>query len=369
MGRGGAEKQLLTLVRNLAPEKYSITTFFFYEEGALLDELKKIENVNVISLSKRKRWDILGFYTHLVKSMRAFGADIIYGYLDIPNIFALLVGRQIDAKVIFGVRASNMKFRRYGFTLSIVYWIEVLLSQFTHRIITNSYAGYQYHSKRGFPRKKMIVIPNGIDTSEYRKDTSERKLLHSKWGISDEQRVVGIVGRLDPMKGHQSFLRMAAILQRQFSDVRFVCVGDGSDEYEQELRRLAITIGVNSTLVWAGSYEKMASVYSSIDILVSSSSFGEGFSNVIGEAMACEVPCVVTDVGDSALIVGETGRVVPPDDPQALFEGVADLLRLSTAERAELGCHARKRIQGNFSVQNMVKATEQVFADLVGDDE
>ena len=152
----------------------------------------------------------------------------------------------------------------------------------------------------------MAVIPNGIDTSRFREMPGSGARLRALWGVRDDQILIGLVGRLDYMKDHPTFLRAAAKLTHHNDSVRFVCVGGGPISYAAQLKDLSSELGLHDRIVWAGDQDDMPSVYSALDLLVSSSS-GEGFSNVIGEAMACGVPCVVTDVGDSALIVGETG--------------------------------------------------------------
>lgn len=367
MGQGGAERQLLTLLNNLNSSRYRVGVFLFYEEGALLNELTKIESITVVTLHKKSRWDLFGFYISFVQGLRNFDADILYSYLDIPNIFAALAGKQTDTKTILGVRSSDMQFSRYGVILAIAYWVEIVLSHLADRIVSNSFGGHEYHIKRGFPRNKTIVIPNGIDIKRYQKHTQSPPDLRSAWGIADENCLIGLVARLDPMKGHSSFLKMASLLLAQFPQARFVCVGDGEADYVEKLRSLADELALTDSLVWAGSTAEMPPVYNSLDILVSSSIYGEGFSNVIGEAMACEIPCVVTNVGDSAYIVGETGRVVTPNDPEALAVTVSELIQMPAEARAELGRRARQRIQENFSVAKMVASTEKLFDELMSE--
>ncbi len=176
--------------------------------------------------------------------------------------------------------------------------------------------------------------------------------------------VVGILATFTPAKDHATFLRAAARLVPARPDVRFVCVGDGPAPYRQELRALADDLGLGERLRWAGPASEMPAVYNALDV-ATSTSFGEGFPNVIGEAMACGIPCVVTDVGDSAAIVGDTGRVVSPRDPAALASGLGELLDLSDEERLALGQAARERIAGRFSVQELVRRTTATLVDLV----
>ena len=168
-----------------------------------------------------------------------------------------------------------------------------------------------------------------------------------------------MVGRLDPMKGHPTFLRAASLLAQKMPGVRFVCVGDGPDAYKNELAALGEQLGLSGNLVWAGPQADMRAVFNAFDLASSSSSFGEGFPNVIGEAMACKIPCVVTDVGDSPWIVEKTGMVVPPDDPKALAEGWEQFLKEDRNEKAR---KARLRIENNFSLDHLVNRTEEALS-------
>ena len=200
------------------------------------------------------------------------------------------------------------------------------------------------------------MIPNGIDTEKFRVLPDSRIKLRREWRIRDGQLLIGLVARLDPMKGHPVFLRAAALLAKERDDVRFVCVGDGPDE--MELHQLSHELGLDSVLIWAGSRLDMPAVYNALDILVSSSSYGEGHSNVIVEAMACGVPCVVTNVGDSARIIGEAGGgvVVHPDDTDALFMSIQKLI--TGKDRWSL-MDVRQSVVHRYDKRTMVLRTEK----------
>ena len=182
--------------------------------------------------------------------------------------------------------------------------------------------------------------------------------------MREYMKAIGLVGRLDPMKDHQTFIRAAAQLVEQRKDLRFVCVGDGPTSYRQELIRLCQELNVSEYFMFAGTRENMPAIYNAMDIVVSSSSYGEGFSNAIGEAMACNVPCVVTGVGDSGWILGENGRVVPPKNPRALRKAIGKLLDDLDAD-GNRGEQIRQRVINNFSVPKLVRATEIVLLSIL----
>jgi len=141
-------------------------------------------------------------------------------------------------------------------------------------------------------------------------------------------------------------------------------VGDGPDSYKSKLRALAEELRLTEKLIWAGFRDDLAAVYNALDLLTSSS-YGEGFPNVVAEAMACGIPCVVTDVGDSACIVGDTGLVVPPKDPEALSNGWKEILALSQLDREARGKASRARIVEEFSVNQLVERTQTVLEGLL----
>lgn len=360
---GGAERQLVTLAKGLHERKCSVLVLVFYPNGPLEKDLIDA-GVQVYSLNKRGRWDIFSFLMRLVRVLRQEKPDILHGYLGTSNILTILLkpfSRNI--RMVWGVRASNMDLAQYDWLSCLSYKIECQLSRFADLIIVNSHAGFDYAVAHGLPKTKMVVIPNGIDTERFRPDRKAGLRLRAKWGIAEEHKLVGLVGRLDPMKDHITFLKAAAILIKERKDIRFVCVGDGPEEYRENLHELSKQLGLAECLVWAGACEDMLAVYNALDICSSSSSYGEGFPNVIGEAMACGVPCVVTDVGDSALIVGDTGIVVPPKSPEQLAKGWE--LMLQEIDNNDLKENVRMRISINFSKQKLIQTTSKFLCRLL----
>lgn len=359
---GGSQRQVVTLVKSLSQDKFEVTVLCFYSGEPLEQDLKN-SNVRVIGLDKRGRWDIFGFWSHLITQMRLLNPDLIHGYLGVPNILTIFLKPFFPScRMIWGLRNSQMDLARYDWLRGLSFQIERFLSPLADLIIVNSHVAIGDHVGKGFPANKMIVIPNGIDTERFKPDRAARLKFRGEWGIGADTLLIGLVARLDPMKDHQNFLKAAALLSRQRQDVRFICVGTGAEDYAKKLYRLADELGIDDMVIWTGAYANMPAVYNGLDIATSTSCYGEGFSNAIGEAMACAVPCVVTDVGDSAWIVGDSGVVVEPNNPEALAAGW--LLCLSQ-ERHELGGQARERILENFSVNRLVSASQQAFEELL----
>lgn len=359
--RGGAERQLVVLVKGLASRGHAVVVAVFYADGAYETELAAA-GVRVIHLRKQGRWDMLPFLTRLLRLLRKERPTVLHSYLGVPNLLAVVLKLFLPRiQIIWGVRASNVDLSRYDWLSRLAYVLECRLARFASSIIANSHAGKHYAVANGFPETKMVVIPNGIDTDYFRFDSEGRRVVRLAWGVGEDEILVGLVGRLDPMKDHPVFLEAASHIAREHRGVRFVCVGGGPADYAEALKQRAADLGLTNQLIWAGARDNMPTVYSALDIASSSSSYGEGFSNTIAEAMACGVPCVVTDVGDSALIVGGTGSVVPSGDHSALAAAIQRLTDLPPEERQELGAACRVRIVSEFSVDKLVQRTEQAL--------
>jgi glycosyltransferase involved in cell wall biosynthesis len=338
----------------------------YYPGGPLAAPLHRAPGVRHVCLGKRGRWDTVPFLARLLRTLRRLRPQVLHSYLDSANILAALAKPLLPGtRIVWGVRASNMDWRRYDWLQRCLAQLERRLAPQADLIIANSQAGKAHYLARGYPADRLIVIPNGIDTDRFRPDPAGRARLRAAWRVGAEERLIGLVARLDPMKDHPTFLRAAAQLACERLDVRFVCVGGGPASYRAQLQTLATALGLGARLVWAGEQAEMAAVYSALDVACLSSAFGEGFPNVVGEAMACEVPCVVTDVGDAALIVGDTGAVVPPGDPAALAAGLRDMLRRIDAAGAALGARARARVAQEYSTTRLVAATAQALAELL----
>lgn len=358
---GGAERQAILLAKGLRDRGHQPVVAVFYCGGPLEKDLYE-GGIPIIDLSKRGRWDLLRFFPRLVKVLRRERPDVLLGYLFEPNLLTVALKPFLPScKIVWGVRNSNFEFDRYDWVFRLSFKLNCWLSRFADAIIANSRVGRDYHVSHGFPMASTLVIPNGIDTERFHPDSSSRRRIRGDWGVRDDDKLIGIVGRLAPMKDHPNFLRAAALLMREQSNLRFVCVGDGPPDYRASLYELAGTLGVTNQIIWVEGQKDMPAVYSALDVLVSSSSHGEGFANVIGEAMACGVPCAVTDVGDSAWVVGNRGEVVPAKDPEALKNAIGKLLDQMPYAAAQI----RQRIVEELSADHLILKTEGLLHKLI----
>jgi glycosyltransferase involved in cell wall biosynthesis len=360
---GGTQRQLVELVRALDKRRFVVTVATFYDGGTLRAELRGQPGIRVVSLHKTGRWDLIGFGLRLLRLARQVRPHIVHGYLDNANELSLLAGRLTGARVVWGLRGSGAAHApgdRLGAALTHA---GAGLSRFADLLIVNSAAGRRYYHALGYPARRLMVIRNGIDTARFRPDPAAWAAQRHAWQIGPDVALVGLVGRIDPLKDHATFLQAAARLAAICPAAQFVCVGDGPAVLQQQLVAQAATLGLESRLRWVGTGQAMPQIYNALDLLVSSS-ISEGFSNVIAEAMACGVPCVVTAVGDSARLVGNPAQVVPPRDPARLAHACARLLALPPAGHAARGAAARARIVRHFSVAHLAAQTERALRDL-----
>jgi glycosyltransferase involved in cell wall biosynthesis len=362
---GGVERQLVIMAKGMDKTRFEPVVLCFYGGGALQAEIAQA-GIRVISLDKHDRWDVIGFLWRLSRKIAELKPDVLHGYLPVPNFLAALLKLvHPSMRVVLGVRTSGKELGNYDWTFRLSFWLERLFARLADLVIVNSQAGKTAYLKKGFPPEKIVVISNGIDTEVFHPEAVLRRALRAEWGVAETALLVGIIGRLDPMKGHSVFLKAAAALDR--SDMRFVVVGDGPQAYRQRLVDLGNSLGLGKRLVWAASRRDVTPVYNALDICCSASLFGEGFPNVVGEAMACGIPCVVTAIGDSDWVAGNTGIAVAPNDCNALSEAIARLSGLSREERSNLGQQARQRVVENFSAGLMIRRTEDTLEALVGD--
>jgi glycosyltransferase involved in cell wall biosynthesis len=363
LGHGGAERQLVTLARGLSEQGFGVTIATFYPGGPLERELGG-SAVTLQHLAKRGRWDVAGFIRRLAAFARKVDPHIIHGYMPTSNLLATAVRVVVPrTRLVWGVRASGLDRSQYDWLARREFDASRMLARRADLIIANSYQGARWHREQGYPERRLVVIPNGIDVQRFRPDEAARRRRRAAWGIPESAFLVGLVGRLDPMKDHPTFLRAAARLAATVPEARFVCVGEGPTSYADELRALGESLGLGARLRWEPPGVDVHESYAALDVLASTSAFGEGFSNVIGEAMACGIPCAVSDCADAARIVGDTGLVVPVGDPAAT---AAAWDRLRATDRPVLGGAARARIVSEFSVELLVARTADALRPLLG---
>lgn len=234
------------------------------------------------------------------------------------------------------------------------------------RIVCCSQATYDVHAREGYDAGRMMVIPNGFDTSKFAPDAEARKAVRRELGISDTAPLIGLIARFDPQKNHAGFMAAAALLHARIPDAHFLLCGDGVTWDNPALRGPVESAGLRPFFRLLGRRDDVPRLMAALDVATSSSTYGEAFPLIVGEAMACGVPCVVTDVGDSAALVGDTGVTVAPGDPNALAQGWLHLLR-DTAPDARLrqGQAARARVQSLYGLDQIAERYANLYRGMV----
>lgn len=372
IGVGGVIRQLSLLAGGLKERGHHVSVLALYpidkDWGSMWEATQVPARVLYASRPGRILPECAGLLRAALELRRLIEKDriqVLYAFQGhtVRLISWLAVSSVTGAKIVWGVQGSIPETRPGGYRQkqSPSLYVNKWVSPYVPLVIYNSQAGLASRRKLGYRCGTELVINNGIDTRRFRPDPEARDIVRREWGVPADSPLIGIAARLSPVKGHADFLKAASLLFRERGDVRFVCVGDGQEYFKNELKFLGRELGLDGRLIWAGVREDMPSVMNALDVLCSSS-YSEGSPNVIGEAMACGVPCVVTDAGDSALIVGDLGIVVPPDDPAALARGLGDMLNmLPKVSRDEL----RRRIEENFTLEKMIGETEKALEKLL----
>lgn len=364
LGLGGSERQLGNLAVGLHTRGHDVRVLVLYGGEPAEDELRK-EGIPVINLGKKGPVGAPVALFRLRRYLKRHPVDILYSFHGLPNLLALLVrSHHRYPAVIVGVRATCMDMAQRPWLQRIAYNLEPKLAMRADLVIANSHAGCRDADLRGFPTDRLCVVPNGTDTRQFSPDRDAGLRLRRELHIAASTPLVGMVARIDQMKDHRTFFQAAVMVRDREPVARFLCVWDGDAIGQAELAERAAQLGLNKALTWVRGTSHMRDFYNAMDVVASSSSYGEGFPNVVGEAMACGCICVVTDVGDSARLVDGLGIVVPPKDAVKLAEGI--LKALSGVRREEYAALAREHIVQHYSLDAMVENTLQNLLKLVG---
>jgi glycosyltransferase involved in cell wall biosynthesis len=364
LGLGGSEQQLVNLAIGLHARGYDVRVIVLYGGEPLERALSQVR-VPVVNLNKKTAIGAFAAVFRLRRYIRRERVHIIYSFHGLPNLLAALT-RLVDrhVKIVIGVRATRMDVSGRAWWQRWAYWLEPRLATCADLIIANSHAGHKDAAQRGFPSSKLRVVLNGIDASRFLPDRAAGLRMRRELNIDASARVVGLVARIDPMKGHRTFLEAAAIVKAKEANARFLCVWEGDPLEQQRLTQLSRRLGLGETVLWTRGDRDMGTFYNAMDVAVSASCYGEGFSNTIAEAMACGCQCVVTDAGDSARLVEGLGIIVPPRDSSKLAAGI--LTALTTPYCKERSMRARERILLRYSVDAMVNGTSDYLLQLMG---
>lgn len=354
LDRAGSERQLLLLAKGLLKIGHQVSVVSISGPGELDYEAKE-SGLNLIQMGGGKG-GLIGSWVRYVSWIRTAKPDVVYAFL--PRQHALVTitkAMNSKGKIVWGLRASEVQWADYGWQARVFFPLVTFLARFADLYIANSWAGADYHVRRGYQEQRMEVVPNGIDTSTFRPNEQLRMEQRREWGVPDSAPLVGMLGRFDPAKGQADFVRLAAVVVGANPTVRFVSVGKCTDEQWELLAGLVDGLGLGGHVLVRGQTLHPERALNAFDVLVLPSKT-EGFPNVVAEAMACGVPVVGFDVGDTRIILDEYGAVVAAGDIDALAGGVCSQLSLTGGAAA-----LRASIEARFSVHQMVSNTERLL--------
>lgn len=362
LGSGGAESMLLKLLCGIDRDRFENVVVSLTTDGWLGESIRQM-NIPVYCMGMRPGLKTVTLFPRLIGLLRNERPAVLQTWLYHADLLGLVASWFCPSgTLVWNVRTADFAVhsgRIMKWTIKLCAW----LSRFPDAVIANSEVGRRVHASLGYQPRHWSVIPNGFDLTRYRPDLSAARSVRNELGLSPETLLVGLVARHDPVKDHANFLQAARLLIVRFPDVHFVLVGANAVPTNSALAQLIATHGLQGHVHLLGERADIPRLTAALDI-ATSSSYLEGFPNVIGEAMACGVPCVVTDVGDSATLVGDSGKIIPPRDPVKLAGAWQELIQAGAEGRHQLGHTARQRIDANYGLENIIRRYETLYCSL-----
>jgi len=363
---GGAERMLWKLLAHSDRTRFDMQVLCLLGDGRIGEDIRAL-GIPVICLGIQSPAGAFMALGKLRRCLREVSPDILQGWMYHGNLAAWFGRLLIDSRIplVWGVRQSLYDLAREKPATAQVIKFCAFISKAATKILYNSETARGHHEGIGYASLHGESIPNGFDTEVFSPDATARSDLRHELGLEEEVPIVGMVARFDPMKGHSNFLAAAALLAGQHADVHFVLVGRGVEIENPVFAQAAKSTQLLGRVHLLGERQDIPALTAGLDVAVTPS-VSEGFANAIGEAMSCGIPCVVTDVGDSAKVVGDCGRVVPPGDSVALVRAISDLLQMPAEKRLGLGLLARQRVIDEFSISAVAARYEVLYESLVG---
>ncbi len=357
---GGAEGMLARLVTRTDRSRFRSVVVSMTDMGAVGPVIASA-GIAVETLGIRRGMIDPRGVSRLIRLLRCYRPHIVQTWLYHADLLGLIVDRLGYApRLAWNIRCSDMAGPGA---------VRAILSRFSARpstVIINSHAGRRFHEGIGYHPRRWEYVPNGYDTALLRPDETARLRLRAALGIDPSAIVIGMAARYHPMKDHANFLAAAAAARQAAArpDVVFVLLGAAIDSANRDLARAIEARGLAPRFRLLGERADKNAVYPALDIATLTSAYGEGFPNVLAEAMACGVPCVATGNGDAAEILGDTGIIVAPRDPQALAAGRQRLIALGPEDPRALGITARARIVENYELDRVVSRFEALYNEI-----
>lgn len=357
LGGGGAENMLYKMLKYSDKNKYYHEVISLIDEGVFGEKIRN-EGITIHSLNLNIMNAIRSLYVARKICMKF---DIVNSWLYHADIFSFFVSKVfLKKKLIWNVRQSNLDKDANKSTILRIVKINSILSRYVDCITYNSSKALETHKYVGYRDDNSIVIPNGFELDKFKFDPQKRKVIRDEFSIADNERLIITVGRWDIQKDYYTLLKALKELRQQNIEWKMMMIGTNLDSSNIELEELVSKNDIKDRLLLLGRRNDIPDILSAGDIYVSSS-LGESFSNAIGEAMACELPCVVTDVGDSKVIVGDYGKVINSRDYKELAKAIKSYLESTSKSRRNIGSKSRERIIENYSISSVIDKIEKVY--------
>lgn len=360
LNTGGAEMMLCRILGPLRAAGVDNLVITLSEEGPVASMIRaRGVTVKYIPLYK---------FPVLINTIREYAPDLVQTWMYHADLFGGLAARLAGInKVVWGIQNGTIDRKGTKLTTRLVVRSCARFgSKIASKIIACGNSVVDIHAQAGFPRDRMVVIHNGIDVAEFQPDTGRKNQSRQTFGIAPDAFVIAQFARYDPQKDYENFISAAGIVERQApGKCCYVLCGSNVDERNTALVAELERAGVRDRTHLLGLQRDVRPIMVCADIACLSSRFGEGLPLSIGESMAMQLPCVVTDVGDSGYLVGDTGITVPPGDPTRLAAGWIKMLELTVEKRLQMGRAARQRIMDHFSLTNTAGRYLQLYRDLV----
>jgi glycosyltransferase involved in cell wall biosynthesis len=366
---GGAEAVLFRLCKgDRANEHLVVSLSGPGKYGPMLEALGTV----VIPLGMKRGLPSFSAFNRLIRLLREERPDIVQTWMYHADLFGGLAARMAGIKsIIWGIRNSTLEIgKSRAATLFLVRLLAYLSIRIPSRIAVCARRAMEVHVRKGYNSDIMRLIPNGYDLDEYKPRPVGSQQLRDLLGVSCGMPLVGTVGRYHPQKDHVGLLKAISVVYRRGIHFRYILVGANMDRLNTGIVEQIEQLGLQNIVTLLGSRTDIPEIFNALDLHVLPSAFGEAFPNVIAEAMACETPCIATDVGDSADMIGETGWVVPPKDPEALAKAIEQALaeKQDDPRQWEYRRHAaRERIRNKFGIDEMVARWTQLWTEVINE--
>jgi glycosyltransferase involved in cell wall biosynthesis len=360
---GGTELQLAKLLARIDRLRFQHCVVSLTNVGSV-GETIRAQGTPVYALGMSRSVPSVSAVWKFWRLMRSEQPEILQTWLYHADLLGLVVGKLAQVPALaWNIRCSFMDMRNYPKLSELVVRMLSRLSSIPDVVVVNSEAGRKAHVQLGYHPKQFELIPNGFELDRFRPDPTAREWLLKECQFSQDAVIIGLIARYDPMKDHRTFLAAAREVRSRHSCSYFVLCGSLVDKGNASLMRIIKDFGLDQCVRLLGPRNDIPKITAALDIACSSS-LGEGFCNAIGEAMSCGVPCVVTDVGDSAQLVGTTGKVVPPQNAEAFGKAITELIECGNEGRRIVGLQARARIAEQFDINLMALRYQTIYQSL-----